>query len=127
VKRDIVASSTDALPGIGRSATPHGPPSDPLTIGNIHDVLECPQRRVVLHCLQQADRPLTVDELAERATDLDVPPAVVGEYRQNQPVREWLHHEHVLELDAAGIATYDRSEDTVSLDDGISFTIQLPR
>lgn len=130
----VVASVAVSHHSEPRSTAPGSPPGAPVGAGgtdasailNMHDVLSCPRRRIVLHLLQEAGGSLAMDELAERALALDVAPSLVSAHREGVPVRSWLYHEHVLEMAAFGIVEYDHDDDVVSVSADFAVSVPAP-
>jgi hypothetical protein len=87
-----------------------------LNAVEIHDVLSNERRQMVLDRLRDSEEPTSARELsefiAERETGESPPPQNI---RQSAYVS--LHQTHLPKLDELGIAEYDKSEKTVTLDE----------
>lgn len=88
------------------------------SISNMHDVLSDPERRRVLHALQEADDPVTLADLAAVVVPAD---AAAADDRW-LPDRRLLH-DHVVPMDEFGLVSYDRATGTVSLPDDVTVSV----
>lgn len=103
-----------------RVHTSAAPP--PVAIRSMLDVFSVPERRAVLHGLEQADGPMELADLADqvRVWCADDPRTDARSFE------EYLYDHHVHEMVRFGVLDYDRDRRTVAVADGVSVTVRPP-
>lgn len=93
---------------------------EPLDSDRMFELLAEPRRRFILYQLRQYGRPIDLSRLAEEAAAWEAGDSDAV-HTDVQRVRESLYHDHVPELDDAGVVEFDDDERRVSLTAEIRF------
>ncbi|WP_323676422.1 hypothetical protein [Halorubellus sp. PRR65] len=103
---------------VGGTADAEGPTSATFSRDAVLEMLSNQRRRFVIHALKQADRELSVSELAERVASWEYDkPIEKLDHRERKRVRNALRQFHLSKMADYGFIEFDAQRGRVSLSD----------